>query len=59
MILILVKDKKRRINGFQAMEADLTQKTPNSGAEPLTIKLTLIQDVKKCSDSLLLHKVKR
>jgi len=24
--LILVKDKKRRINGFQAMEADLTQK---------------------------------
>jgi predicted Zn-dependent protease len=42
--LILVKDKKRRINGFQALEADLTQKTPNSGAEPLTIKLTLIQD---------------
>jgi predicted Zn-dependent protease len=45
--LILVKDKKRRINGFQAMEADLTQKTPNSGAEPLTIKLTLIQDGEK------------
>ena len=29
------------------MEAELTQKTPNSGAEPLNIKLTLIQDNNK------------
>ena len=42
--LELVKDKNRRINGFQAMEAEVKQKAPNSGAEPLTIKLILIQD---------------
>jgi predicted Zn-dependent protease len=44
--LELVKDKNRRINGFQAMEAELKQKAPNSGTEPLTIKLILIQDGK-------------
>jgi predicted Zn-dependent protease len=44
--LELVKDKNRRINGFQAIEAELKQKEPNSGAEPLTVKLILIQDGK-------------
>jgi predicted Zn-dependent protease len=44
--LELVKDKNRRINGFQAMEIELKQKAPNSGAEPLSIKLILIQDGK-------------
>lgn len=42
--LLVVRDKNRRINGFQALEAELKQKTPNSDAEPLTIKLTLIKD---------------
>jgi len=42
--LELIKDKKRRINGFQALEAELSQKTPDKSAEPLSIKLTLIED---------------
>jgi predicted Zn-dependent protease len=42
--LEVVQDKNRRINGFQAMEAEVKQKAPNSGTEPLTIKLILIQD---------------
>lgn len=42
--LELIKDKKRKINGFQALEAELSQKTPDKSAEPLTIKLTLIED---------------
>jgi len=42
--LEIIKDKKRRINGFQAMEAELSQKTPDKSAEPLSIKLTLIED---------------
>ena len=44
--LVVVRDKNRRINGFQAMEAELKQKTPESGAEPITIKLILVQDGK-------------
>jgi predicted Zn-dependent protease len=42
--LEIIQDKKRRINGFQAMEAELAQKTIDKSADPLTIKLTLIAD---------------
>lgn len=45
--LEVVRDKKININGFQALEVNVKQKTPASGAEPLTIKLTLIQDGNK------------
>jgi predicted Zn-dependent protease len=45
--LLLGKETKKNINGFKAVEAELIQKSPLSGATPLNIKLTLLQDGEK------------
>jgi len=42
--LDLVRERRIRINGFQALEADLRQKSTKGDTDPLEITLTLIQD---------------